>query len=239
MPPREAIIGETRRRVDGLLQGWGIELTEEQRFLSRNIRFAVEEATEKAFWGDSCSPHYATLCREVAARLGSHLNDSQAELLWDTWNLGGQFLGRQLFADALDTLRWLRQSGYRLGSVTNRGYSGPHFRSEMRNLGLAELFEVVAVSCEVGYMKPHPRIFQHALEAMGLSSQETAMVGDHLHADVAGAKGLGMTAIWRRPPRDEPVEATTDEPDNGEQAIPDYVIDNIGDLKGLPIFADG
>ena len=46
-----------------------------------------------------------------------------------------------------------------------------------------------------------------ALEAMGLTPEETAMVGDSLRADVEGAKAQGMTAVWRRPPLDEPVEA--------------------------------
>jgi len=85
-------------------------------------------------------------------------------------------------------------------------------------------------------MKPHPRIFQHALAVMGLSPQEAAMVGDSLRADVAGAKALGMTAIWRRPPQDEPVEETTDKPEDGAEVAADYVIENISDLKGLPIF---
>jgi hypothetical protein len=51
-----------------------------------------------------------------------------------------------------------------------------------------------------------------------------------------------MTAIWRRPPADEPVEDATDKPEDaeagtdGEEVAPDYVIDNIGELRELPIF---
>ena len=62
------------------------------------------------------------------------------------------------------------------------------------------------------------------------------MVGDSLHADVEGAKTLGMTAIWRRPVIGEPLEMTEDEPEPGP-AEPDYTVENIGDLKGLPLFA--
>src|SRR5439155_22804620 len=65
-------------------------------------------------------------------------------------------------------------------------YSGPRFHEEMRDLGLTDLFESTVVSCEIGYMKPHPRIFQYALKSLGAAAEETAMVGDSLHADVEG-----------------------------------------------------
>lgn len=96
---------------------------------------------------------------------------------------------------------------------------------------------MVAVSHDVGYLKPHPRIFEYALDEMGLRPEETAMVGDNLRADVGGAKALGMVAVWRRPPLDEPVEEATDPPEVEGDAVPDYAIDAIGQLRGLPIFS--
>jgi len=137
----------------------------------------------------------------------------------------------------LPSLGWLRDRGYRLGAVTNRGYSGPRFHEEMRDLGLTDLFEATVISCDVGYMKPHPRIFHYALERMGVEAEEAVMVGDSLRADVEGAKTLGMGAVWRRPVAGEPVEMTEDEPEPGPVA-PDYTIDAIGELKVLPLFAD-
>lgn len=238
MPPFEVIRGETVRRLSKLLESWGEEVTDERFFLGRDIRQAVEEETSRAFHGDSIDPGYPDLCRRVAARLGLKLTPEQGEELWEVWNLGGQFLGRTLFPGSLETLRWLKQRGFRLGSVTNRGYGGPRFQQEMRDLGLSELFEVVAVSCHVGYMKPHPRIFEHALEAMGVTPEETAMVGDNVRADVEGAKALGMTAIWRRPPLDEPVEASADPPEVEGSVRPDYAIDTMGEIRGLPPFAN-
>ncbi len=236
MPPVDVIRGETVGRITGLLGSWGIGVTEELRFLGRDIRFAVEEETARAFHGDCLDPGYPDLCRRVAARHGLELTPAQGEELWEAWNLGGAFLGRTLFPDTLDTLRWLQERGYRLGSVTNRGYGGPRFQLEMRDLGLTQLFEVVAVSCDVGYMKPHPRIFQYALDRMAIEPQDTVMVGDSLRADVEGAKTLGITAVWRRPPAGEPVEETEDQPELEGPLAPDYTIDTLSDLKALPIF---
>src|SRR5437899_3824976 len=106
----------------------------------------------------------------------------------------------------------------------------------MQALCLDELFEATVASCDVGYMKPHPRIFQYALERMQIEAEETAMVGDSLRADVEGAKCLGMTAIWCRAGTDEPVEETEDTPETDGPIVPDHVIDEIGDLRTLSIF---
>jgi HAD superfamily hydrolase (TIGR01549 family) len=237
MPPREFVRKETVARIRKLLEGWGEHFEGERFYLGRDIRLAVEEETSRAFHGDCIDPRYPELSRRVAARHGLDLTPEQGEELWEAWNLGGAFLGRELFPDVLPALEWLRGRGYRLGAITNRGFSGPRFHEEMRDLGLSDLFETTAVSCDVGYMKPHPRIFQYALEQMRVEAAEAAMVGDSLRADVEGAKTLGMTAIWRRPVTGEPLEATEDEPEPGPIA-PDYAIDEIGELKTLPLFVD-
>jgi HAD superfamily hydrolase (TIGR01549 family) len=237
MPPRETVRKETVGRIRRLLEPWGEHFEGERFYLGRDIRLAVEAETSRAFHGDCVDPNYPELCRRVAARHDLELTREQGEDLWEAWNLGGAFLGRELFPDVLPTLRWLRDRRVRLAAVTNRGYSGPRFHDEMRDLGLEELFETTVISCDVGYMKPHPRIFHAALGLMKVEAPETAMVGDSLRADVEGAKTLGMTAIWRRPVTGEPLEATEDVPEPGLIA-PDYTIDNIGELRDLPIFGD-
>ena len=237
MPPRELVRKETVRRIRELLSSWGHHFEGERFYLGRDIRLAVEEETTGAFHGDCVDPNYPELCQRVAARHDLDLTPEQGEELWEAWNLGGAFLGRVLFPDVIPTLQWLRDCGIRLAAVTNRGYSGPRFHEEMRDLGLTDLFEATVISCDVGYMKPHPRIFQYALERMGVEAAETVMVGDSLRADVEGAKTLGMTTIWRRSVTGEPLEATEDEPEPGPIA-PDYTIDAIGEMKTLPLFAD-
>lgn len=239
MPPTEVIRRETVRRIRETLERWGYDMDGDRFYLGRDIRLAVERETARAFHGDCIDPGYPDLCRRVARQHGLELTPAQGEELWEAWNLGGAFLNRRLFPDVLDTLRWLRRRGYRIGSVTNRGYSGARFHEELRDLGLAEFFEATIVSCDIGYLKPHPKIFEAALEAMGLEPAETVMVGDNLRADVEGAKRVGMIAVWRRPLLDEPVEATGDEPELSGDAVPDYTIDSIGELKSLPLFRDG
>lgn len=65
--------------------------------------------------------------------------------------------------------------------------------------GLAEYFKLFVISCEVGYRKPHPRIFESALEGLGVEPGEAVHVGNLLDEDVAGAKGAGMYSVLISP----------------------------------------
>jgi FMN phosphatase YigB (HAD superfamily) len=218
MPPAMTIRSETMRRVGGALQSWGVPLEGDFRFLGRDIRLGVEKADRAAYEGDCVSPDFNEVVRQIVADKGLQVSYEQAAQLWDAWNLGGLTLGRTMFDDAYRTLDWLRDRSVRIGCVTNRVFGGPRFAEELRELRLDEYFESVAVSCDMGYMKPHPKIFEYAFDEMKIDPAETAMVGDSLRADVQAAQSLGMTAIWRRirkadPPHEaeELGEATDDD----------------------------
>ena len=78
------------------------------------------------------------------------------------------------------------------GIVTNGSRSQ---RRKCRAADLDELAPFIIVSEEAGYAKPDPRIFQDALEAVGLTRPEQVMfVGDNPVADIDGAKRFGMKA---------------------------------------------
>jgi HAD superfamily hydrolase (TIGR01662 family) len=236
LPPPDAIRGETMRRVGGLVKSWGYDMAVgERRMIGRDIRLTIEKATREAFHGDCIEPDYTRICQEIAKSHDIEIDREQAATLWDTWNLGGLFLGRELFPDVTPTLEELARRGYRLASITNRGYGGERFWEEVRAFRLDQIFEDIAVSCDIGYLKPHPAIYEHALGKMGVAAEESVMVGDNMRADVEGSKALGMTAVWRRPPLDEPVEATEDEPEVTGPVQPDYSIRNISELLELPI----
>jgi HAD superfamily hydrolase (TIGR01549 family) len=239
MPPHIVIREETVRRINALLRTWGIDPEGALLFLGRDIRVAVERLTQEAYQTDNVSPDYVDVCAEIAGSFGLRLSDEQAHELWDAWNLGGQFFGRTLFPDALDTLRWLQERGFKLGSVTDRAFGGPRFMAELEEYGLGGFFGVVTISSDVGYLKPHPKIFQHALEALGVTAEETVMVGDSLRSDVAGAKALGMVAVWKRPPLNEPTEVGADKAEVTGEVAPDYTIDNLWELTELPVLNHG
>jgi putative hydrolase of the HAD superfamily len=45
--------------------------------------------------------------------------------------------------------------------------------------------------------KPHPQIFQTALQALDVPPHQAVFVGDRFPEDVAGAKRVGMWSVWK------------------------------------------
>lgn len=113
-----------------------------------------------------------------------------AREIYDEWASHHHFF---LYDDVAQTLRELKQRGYRLGLISNGHRSLTSFQSHFE---LEGLISVTVSSLEHGYMKPHASIFRAALEAMGAAAGESAMVGDSYPHDVVGAELVGMRGIW-------------------------------------------
>jgi REG-2-like HAD superfamily hydrolase len=96
------------------------------------------------------------------------------------------------FPDVLPTLRSLRKLGKTLAVVSNWDPTLPTLLAE---LGLAEFFNFILPSAEVGVEKPDRRIFRLALQRLGLKSQEVVHIGDQYEADVVGARAVGIMPI--------------------------------------------
>ena len=91
---------------------------------------------------------------------------------------------------------------HRLGVVSN--FTGNLDRC-LAELGLAPLFAVIADSLIVGCSKPDPRLFLHALGALGATPEAAWMVGDNFEADIRPAATLGLATCWLTSPgRDAP-----------------------------------
>lgn len=60
---------------------------------------------------------------------------------------------------------------------------------------LAHYFDFVVVSCDVGWRKPSPRLYDAVIAAAGHSPEHLLFVGDDPEADYQGPLGYGFTAI--------------------------------------------
>jgi putative hydrolase of the HAD superfamily len=100
--------------------------------------------------------------------------------------------------DAHPTLKSLQDEGYVLGVITNR--SRP-VHEEVATLGLTHYFDLILAAGEVNTYKPEPGIFEHALDQLGVSPQESLYIGDNYYADILGAKRAGMHPILLDPDR--------------------------------------
>jgi HAD superfamily hydrolase (TIGR01509 family) len=92
---------------------------------------------------------------------------------------------------ALDSLR----STHRMAVLSNFDY-GPTVEAALTDFGIRDCFEIVVVSADVGWRKPHPEIFRETLRRMRLDARQAIFVGDTPDADVAGPQNIGMDTIW-------------------------------------------
>jgi putative hydrolase of the HAD superfamily len=89
----------------------------------------------------------------------------------------------------------LKAAGLRLGICTNNFVE----LSDVWQAGLPlELFDVVAVSCDLGLRKPDQAMFDHVVATLGVAPAATVLLDD-LPANVAGARRAGWHAILVEP----------------------------------------
>lgn len=98
-----------------------------------------------------------------------------------------------VFNGAYEALDYLKAK-YRLHIITN----GPEKVQEkkLKNTHLEPYFLTVTNSEKSGVKKPHPDIFNHALNLANVEPQKSVMIGDNLLADISGALNVGMNVIW-------------------------------------------
>jgi putative hydrolase of the HAD superfamily len=84
---------------------------------------------------------------------------------------------------------------YRLGLLSNLTHA-PAALHIIDKLGMAPFFDAVVVSGQLGYRKPHPKVFLALLDQLGTSKEQTVFVGDNLEADIQGAQHMGMQPVW-------------------------------------------
>jgi len=97
---------------------------------------------------------------------------------------------------AVETLEMIKGFGLRTVLVSNAGFTtAPALRWMLDYYRLREHLDVLVFSDELQMAKPEPKIFTHALEALGEPASVCAFVGDSPHNDVYGAQQAGMFAV--------------------------------------------
>lgn len=106
-----------------------------------------------------------------------------------------------------DTLRTLKDAGIKVGIVCDVGITpSTALRGYLEHFEVLKYFDHWSFSDDVGIYKPDARIFDHALDGLGVAAGETAHVGDLRRTDVTGALGRGITAVRYRHWRDDQTE---------------------------------
>jgi len=108
----------------------------------------------------------------------------------------GRAIDAQVVEHATEVLEAIRGQGYKVALVAND--DGVNVRNLLGTCGLENYFDVTVISGEVGTEKPDERIFQLALNELGIEPGEAVMVGNRLDTDIQGANRIGMRSVWFR-----------------------------------------
>jgi putative hydrolase of the HAD superfamily len=206
--------------------------THATRFAPLDATTVVEaiRKTSKWFWDDPDRHREGRLQLEAARRdvvrlalidLGVE-DDDLAHCIGDAYSRLRD-AGMEPLPDAIETVRWLRDSGRRLALLTNGAAVSQ--RKKIVRFELADLFDAILVEGELGFGKPDERVYRRALEVLGVKPAETCMVGDNLEWDVAAPQKLGMSGVWiDARGRGVPVRSAVK---------PDYVVRSLSELRSL------
>lgn len=101
------------------------------------------------------------------------------------------------FPEQMQVIKALRKRGIKTAIVTNiMAERIDSQKNKIEKLGIADQFDAIVISGELGIHKPDRRIFDHAAKLLGVCNEECLFVGDDPDSDIAGARGAQMEAVW-------------------------------------------
>jgi len=182
--------------------------------LLREVRFDLEAGLRAALPDHvrNAAPHLARAFREELSRAHA----AQRELMLSRWLCANVPELREVDEDRVERGIWtevvtllptrgaravldrLQADDVKMGAISNAYFSGAVLRWELERHGLADAFEVVLSSADLGIRKPDGRIFREALGRLGVEAAHTWYVGDTFEEDIEGALLAGLAPIWLR-----------------------------------------
>lgn len=96
------------------------------------------------------------------------------------------------FPDVVPTFSAVREAGLKQGVISDWGSD---LLGILTHLGLTEYLDFVVSSAVVGWAKPHPEIFLHALARAGVEPGDALYVGDFYVNDILGARSVGIHPV--------------------------------------------
>jgi FMN phosphatase YigB (HAD superfamily) len=141
-------------------------------------------------------------------------------------NSCGQAITAKVVEGAFEVVRKLTKLGYKVAIIAN-DEDGVSARNVINNTGLKDYFNTILISGELGIEKPDSRIFEVALESLGVKAKNAVMVGNRIDADIVGANRSEMTSIWFKWNNRYPASINTKEEE------PDFTISNLSELNAI------
>ena len=99
-----------------------------------------------------------------------------------------------LIEGAFELLEYLSEKKYKLHILSNGFKEVTYRKCELS--GIKNYFETITSADEINIRKPHPEVYEYALNKAGAMKEESMMIGDDWIADVEGAKSFGLKVVF-------------------------------------------
>ena len=102
----------------------------------------------------------------------------------------------RLYDGAVELLEALRANGQNVWLLSNaqRIFTA----CELRELGIADLFDGIYLSSDYGCKKPDRRFFDLLLKQRGIAPESAVMIGNDGLCDIRGAQAVGLATLYIR-----------------------------------------
>jgi FMN phosphatase YigB (HAD superfamily) len=109
---------------------------------------------------------------------------------------------------AVELLAGIQSLGLRAVIASNTYWrDAESYWDDFRVMGLAGYVNAIVTSVDAGHLKPHPAVFEMAMQAAGAPAERCVVIGNKEENDVAPALALGMRTILVYP--DDPAPASS------------------------------
>lgn len=154
----------------------------------RGISFEALMAEREDIIAERGTGHWSMLTERI---LGRARHDELARLSAD--HLRQHYMDYHNVVPGMEDALRVLAGRFSLGVVANQMSEA---EGALREAGLADYFQFLALSERVGASKPDPAIFHWALAQAGCEPEEAIMVGDRIDTDIIPARRLGMWTLW-------------------------------------------
>lgn len=213
-----SVFAEKARRaaVDAMIQH-GLQVPRELAL--KELREVVEE------FSSNYGFHFDKLLSRLPSKSFEGLNPAMLVAAGMVAYHDTKFRDLRVYDDVYDVLRRLSSTQLVRG-VISAGLTVKQTEKILR-LHIYEFLSpnAIFITEQIGIGKPNPKLFQRALESLGLEAERTMYVGDHPENDIAPSKQVGMISVWnRRSGRHAEREANVE---------PDYEVRDFYELREL------
>lgn len=153
------------------------------------INWSFKDAWKSRHNFDYSQEAWFEIVRESFGQQGAELPDEFFPAVYERFAQPDVWI---VFGDVVRTLEDLAADGFKLGIISNWD---DRLLPLLKRLGLDRYFESIIVSCNVGFTKPSPVIFEQAQRWLKVGPENMLHVGDSPKEDIEGAKACGMNAV--------------------------------------------